>query len=239
MLQSCQNGQYVKILLSFFNGLHQFGSRTRSSSSESITRQRECRQANQGNLTATVARKLHSRAAHSNWTLFLYCPRLTTEKSLKELQWRCICYLSQQTLQHKASEKQSFLLLIIDNGVYFIKPDNGVCISLPQITRNIQMRDEVLIKRQLVAMVTWILANKRVGEKCLLGDGKKRGKQRKEGRRQTERNRRAKHSPRPKQPGRMLPCCFSSCIQKETQVTTLILLCSQKLNMLPSVGYPG
>lgn len=36
------------------------------------------------------------------------------------------------------------------------------------------MRDEVLIKRQLVAMVTWILANKRVGEKCLLGDGKKR-----------------------------------------------------------------
>lgn len=36
------------------------------------------------------------------------------------------------------------------------------------------MRDEVLIKRQLVAMVTWILANKRVREKCLLGDGKKR-----------------------------------------------------------------
>ena len=48
------------------------------------------------------------------------------------------------------------------------------------------MRDEVLIKRQLVAMVTWILANKRVGEKCLLGDGKKEGNRRKEGRRQTE-----------------------------------------------------
>lgn len=40
----------------------------------------------------------------------------------------------------------------------------------------------MLIKRQLVAMVTWILANKRLGEKCLLGDGKKRGKQRKQGR---------------------------------------------------------
>ena len=37
------------------------------------------------------------------------------------------------------------------------------------------MRDEVLIKRQLVAMVTWVLANKRVREKCLLADGKKRG----------------------------------------------------------------
>ena len=37
------------------------------------------------------------------------------------------------------------------------------------------MRDEVLIRRQLVAMVTWILANKRVGVKCLLWDGKKRG----------------------------------------------------------------
>lgn len=34
------------------------------------------------------------------------------------------------------------------------------------------MRDEVLIKRQLVAMATWILANKRDREKCLLGDGK-------------------------------------------------------------------
>ena len=43
------------------------------------------------------------------------------------------------------------------------------------------MRDEVLIKRQLVAMVTWILANKRVGEKCLLGDGKKEGKPEKRG----------------------------------------------------------
>lgn len=32
---------------------------------------------------------------------------------------------------------------------------------------------------------------------------------------------------------------FSSRIQKETQVITAILLCSQKLNMLPSVGYPG
>lgn len=39
------------------------------------------------------------------------------------------------------------------------------------------MRDEVLIKSQLVAMVTWILANNRVGEKCLQRDGKKRGKQ--------------------------------------------------------------
>lgn len=37
------------------------------------------------------------------------------------------------------------------------------------------MRDEVLIKRQLVAMVTWIWAKKSVGENCLLGDGKKRG----------------------------------------------------------------
>ena len=37
------------------------------------------------------------------------------------------------------------------------------------------MRDEVLIKRQLVAMVTRILANKRVREKCLLGDCKKKG----------------------------------------------------------------
>lgn len=45
------------------------------------------------------------------------------------------------------------------------------------------MRDEVLIKRQLVAMVTWIMANKRVREKCLLGDGKKRGEPREEGRR--------------------------------------------------------
>lgn len=36
------------------------------------------------------------------------------------------------------------------------------------------MRDEVLIKRQLVAMVTGILANKRVREKCLQGVGKKR-----------------------------------------------------------------
>lgn len=36
------------------------------------------------------------------------------------------------------------------------------------------MRDEVLIKRQLVAMVTRILANKRVREKCLQGVGKKR-----------------------------------------------------------------
>lgn len=38
------------------------------------------------------------------------------------------------------------------------------------------MRDEVLIKSRLVAMVTRILANKRVGEKCLQRDGKKRGK---------------------------------------------------------------
>lgn len=37
------------------------------------------------------------------------------------------------------------------------------------------MRDEVLIKRPLVTMVTWILANKRVGEKCLLGDGERGG----------------------------------------------------------------
>lgn len=36
------------------------------------------------------------------------------------------------------------------------------------------MRDEVLIKRQLVAMVTSILANKRVREKCLQGVGKQR-----------------------------------------------------------------
>lgn len=43
------------------------------------------------------------------------------------------------------------------------------------------MRDEVLIKRQLVAMVTWILANKRDGEKCLLGDGTKRGETEKTG----------------------------------------------------------
>lgn len=43
------------------------------------------------------------------------------------------------------------------------------------------MRDEVLIKRQLVAMATWILANKRVREKCLLGDGKKRGETEKRG----------------------------------------------------------
>lgn len=37
------------------------------------------------------------------------------------------------------------------------------------------MRDEVLIKRPLVAMVTRISANKRVGKKCLRGAGKKRG----------------------------------------------------------------
>lgn len=34
-------------------------------------------------------------------------------------------------------------------------------------------------------------------------------KGRKEGRRQTARNLGAKHGPRPKQPSRTLPCCFS------------------------------
>lgn len=48
------------------------------------------------------------------------------------------------------------------------------------------MRDEVLIKRQLVAMATWIMANKRVRGKCLLGDGMKWGNRRKAGKRQTE-----------------------------------------------------
>ena len=45
------------------------------------------------------------------------------------------------------------------------------------------MRDEVLIKRQLVAMVTRILANKRVRKKCLQGVGEKRAEtdQEKEG----------------------------------------------------------
>lgn len=42
---------------------------------------------------ATVARKLHSSAAHSNWTCFLYCPGLTTEKSLKASM--LVCLLSQ------------------------------------------------------------------------------------------------------------------------------------------------
>lgn len=37
------------------------------------------------------------------------------------------------------------------------------------------MRDEVLIKRQLVTMVTRILANKRVRKKCLRGAWRKRG----------------------------------------------------------------
>lgn len=36
------------------------------------------------------------------------------------------------------------------------------------------MRDEVLVKRQLVAMVIWILANKRVRKECLHGERKEK-----------------------------------------------------------------
>lgn len=102
------------------------------------------------------------------------------------------------------------------------------------------MRDEVLIKRQLVAMVTWILANKRVREKCLLGDGKKReSRERREGR-QTERSCRARRTVpgQSNQTERLHVVFLSPCIQREeTQVTTVISLCSPKLNMLLSVGY--
>lgn len=34
--------------------------------------------------SCSIAYKLHSRAAHSNWTLFLYCARLTTTTTQSE-----------------------------------------------------------------------------------------------------------------------------------------------------------
>lgn len=73
------------------------------------------------------------------------------------------------------------------------------------------MRDEVLIKRPLVAMVTWILANKRVREKCLLGDGERGGGPRQEGPRWSEVS-----GPGPRQPGAALPLSFPSCLQTDS-----------------------
>lgn len=81
------------------------------------------------------------------------------------------------------------------------------------------MRDEVLIKRQWVAMVTWILANKRVREKCLLGDGKEKGNQRERKRREGRQGRQTRAKNTRSQAKATRPNAsmmfFSLCIQKE------------------------
>lgn len=99
------------------------------------------------------------------------------------------------------------------------------------------MRDEVLIKRRLVAMATRILANKRVGEKCLQGAGKKRRRGGK-GKNRRKEVVRAAHSPRPEQPDQR---CFSSRVHKGTQVTARIppLFPRVLYGIAPSAPYPG